>query len=134
MSTKLSLAVVGSRSFEDYVLLGKWINFATQEALLTTVEIVSGGARGADRLAKRWAEDNGVTYMEYPAEWDHYGKRAGMVRNRLIVERADTILAFWDGKSPGTMNVINMTIRVKKPVIIVPFGGRHEDNTRLLFD
>lgn len=131
---KFSLAVVGSRSFRDYELLSQWIDFAAHYVLLTTVEIVSGGARGADRLARKWAEDNGVTYKEYPAEWDHYGKRAGMVRNLEIVARADTVLAFWDGKSTGTKDTINKAVRAKKPVIIVPFGGRHEDNTRLLFD
>lgn len=134
MSTQLSLAVVGSRSFEDAELMRTWINFVCHDVMPADIEIVSGGARGADSFAWKYALDNRLAYREFPTEWERHGKRAGMVRNLEIVARADTVLAFWDGKSTGTKDTINKAVRAKKPVIIIPFGGRHEDNTRLLFD
>ncbi len=74
--------IVGSRSFSDYELF-----VAKCDLLLRnwgSVVIVSGGARGADALAKRYAVDRGYCYMEFPADWDTYGRRAGYIRNRAM--------------------------------------------------
>lgn len=76
--------IVGSRSFSDYELF-----IAKCDLLLRnwgSVVIVSGGARGADALAKRYAVDRGYCYMEFPADWDTYGRRAGYIRNRAMHE------------------------------------------------
>ncbi len=75
---KLSLAVVGSRSFENKALMDTWIRFCINSELPSDIEIVSGGARGADGMARQWAESNGVAYKEFPADWSHYGPSAGM--------------------------------------------------------
>ena len=97
------------------------------------IEIVSGGARGADGLAKAFAYDNGLAYKEFTANWEKHGPHAGMLRNSEIVKRADSVLAFWDGKSNGTADTINKAVAAKKPVTIISFGGQREDHTRLLF-
>lgn len=128
---KLSLAVVGSRSFRDAAVMRAWIKVCMPDELPSNVEIVSGGARGTDALARKYAEDEGITYKEFPAEWEHYGKSAGTIRNQEIIEHAEVVLAFWDGNSAGTKDTINKAIRAKKPVIIVPFGAKH---ARTLFD
>ena len=76
--------IVGSRSFSDSDLF-----VAKCDLLLRnwgSVVIVSGGARGADALAKRYAVDRGYCYMEFPADWDTYGRRAGYIRNRAMHE------------------------------------------------
>ena len=72
MNTKLRLAVVGSRSFEDVELMRTWIDFACHGVMPADIEIVSGGARGADGLAAKYAFDTGLAYKEFPAEWDFY--------------------------------------------------------------
>ena len=80
--------IVGSRSFSDYELF-----VAKCDLLLRnwgSVVIVSGGARGADALAKRYAVDRGYCYMEFPADWDTYGRRAGYIRNRAMHEYIST--------------------------------------------
>lgn len=80
--------IVGSRSFSDYGLLA-----AKCDLLLRnwgSVVIVSGGARGADALAKRYAMDRGYRYKEFPADWDTYGRRAGYIRNRAMHEYIST--------------------------------------------
>lgn len=96
----MKIAVVGSRTFSDYILLKSVLNLAAKYGFVT--EIVSGGAQGADSLAKKYAQEHNVSYKEFPAQWDIYGKSAGFIRNKLIVEYCDMVIAFWDGKSRGT--------------------------------
>ncbi len=134
MGLGLKLAVVGSRSFEDAELMRQWIETICRGVLPTDLEIISGGARGADKLAGEYAFQNRITYVEYPADWERDGRAAGMMRNTQIVGRATAVLAFWDGKSPGTADTINKAVLAKKPVTIIAFGGGHEDHTRLLFN
>lgn len=64
--------------------------------------IISGGAKGADTLARQFAYNHNVMFIEYPAKWDEFGKRAGILRNMEMVEAADEVIAFWDGESRGT--------------------------------
>ena len=71
--------IVGSRSFSDYELFVAKCDLFLRN--WGSVVIVSGGARGADALAKRYAVDRGYCYMEFPADWDTYGRRAGYIRN-----------------------------------------------------
>jgi hypothetical protein len=82
-------------------------------------EIVSGGARGVDALGKRYAEENGLLYTEFPAEWDKYGKSAGYKRNVLIVDHAEYLLAFWDQKSPGTKHSIDLAKKKGIPIGVI---------------
>ncbi|MBE6757927.1 MAG: DUF2493 domain-containing protein [Ruminococcaceae bacterium] len=69
-------------------------------------EIVSGGARGVDTSAARWARANGIPLTEFLPKYEIYGRRAPLVRNVTIVEYSDLVLAFWDGRSRGTAFVI----------------------------
>lgn len=112
----MKLGIVGSRNFTDYE---KFLVDITNEFLLIDItEVISGGARGTDSLAKKFAEDNNKKYIEYPAKWDIYGKRAGFIRNQHIINASDIIIAFWDGISPGTKMTINLTQKAEKPLII----------------
>ncbi|MBA4319413.1 MAG: hypothetical protein C0412_13515 [Flavobacterium sp.] len=72
--------------------------------------IISGGARGADTLAVKAAIECGLPFREYPAEWDKYGKKAGVLRNSLMleVEKPDLVVAFCDDiqKTKGTKDTV----------------------------
>lgn len=81
--------------------------------------IISGGARGADAMADRYARDKKIKTMIFLAEWDKYGKGAGFIRNKDIVDNADKVIAFWDMKSPGTKNSIDYATKTNKPVLII---------------
>lgn len=70
-------------------------------------EVVCGGAKGADLLGAMWANANNIPVKTFLAEWDKYGRSAGMIRNRQMAEYGDFLIAFWDGQSPGTKNMIN---------------------------
>lgn len=72
-----------------------------------TTEIVSGGARGIDSCAKEYAVKNGLILTEFLPEYNKYGRSAPLKRNLLIINYADVVYAFWDGKSKGTKFVID---------------------------
>ena len=113
----MKLAIIGSRTFNDYEKMKYYVGTYLDRTEL----IISGGAKGADSLAKRLALDFIMDYIEYPAEWDKYGKSAGYRRNIQIVDECDMVLAFWDGKSKGTKHTIDLARKAKKPTFIVYF-------------
>lgn len=103
----MKVAVIGSRGIES-VNIGEYIP-------KETTEIVSGGARGVDTLARSYAEQNGLKLTEFLPEYDKYGRSAPLKRNIKIIEYADLVIAFWDGSSHGTKYVINHCKQLGKP-------------------
>ena len=108
------IAVVGSRSFKNYEFLKSILDAYIGIVLV----IVSGGAAGADKLAERWAKDNGVPLKVFYPSWKRYGKAAGPIRNQEIVDNCDFVIAFWDGKSRGTMDTLKKAVIAHKEVKI----------------
>ena len=106
----MRVAVIGSRNItveniEDYVKGAD--------------EIISGGAVGVDRCAAEYARRSGIKLTEILPQYVLYGRAAPIVRNKEIVDRADRVVAFWDGSSKGTLSVIRYAEKVGKPCQIV---------------
>ena len=102
----MNIIIAGSRNFNDYNLLkSSCDNLLTQ---FTNIEIVSGTARGADKLGERYAREKGYDIKEFPANWDKFGKSAGYIRNDEMAKYADMLIAFWDGTSKGTKHMIDL--------------------------
>lgn len=121
----MKLAVVGSRGFSSRSMVE---NYLIQRLTYGGVHaIVSGGAVGPDTWAQELATRNDVPFILYPARWDLYGKRAGAVRNDMIVKAADEVVAFWDGKSPGTRITIEMALKQKKKLTVIFPEKGHSD-------
>lgn len=116
----MKLAVIGSRSFTDYELLAKVIleNFDNISC------IVSGGAVGADALAKQYALDQGIEYLEYKPDWNKYGRAAGVVRNTEIIKDCDAVIACWDGSSKGTKDTIKKAKKQGKVLLVLNFTDK----------
>ncbi|MBO6027131.1 MAG: DUF2493 domain-containing protein [Bacteroidales bacterium] len=113
----MRLAIVGSREFENCELLCTEVAKIRQEQ---TIElIVSGGAKGADTLAKRYAALNQIPLMEFKPDYKQFGRNAPVQRNALIVENADWVLAFVAPTSRGTWDTIRKAEKMLKKVIIV---------------
>lgn len=116
---EFKLIVAGGRDFNDYARLSQVLNKLGHETYaLREVSIVSGMARGADALGHRFAKEHNVQVYEFPANWDKYGKRAGILRNEDMGRFADGLLAFWDGKSRGTAHMIGFMEDRDMPVHI----------------
>lgn len=120
---EFKLIVAGGRDFIDYGLLSTTIYILAEGTYANkAVSIVSGMARGADKLGHRFAKEQGVKVYEFPADWNGPLKKgAGFARNKDMGNFADGLLAFWDGKSPGTKQMIEYMRSLKKPVHIIKY-------------
>ncbi len=107
----MKIAIIGSRGLhvED---LGKYLPEGV-------TEIVSGGAKGIDSDAERYADENGIKITVFLPKYNLYGRGAPILRNKEIVDYADEVLAFWDGNSRGTESVIEYCREVGKKVTVV---------------
>ena len=109
------LAIVGSRKFADYGHL-----CCILRQVQTRIDgIVSGGAPGADTLAEHYAHEHNIPMIVHRAEWDRYGKSAGLRRNARIVADADAMIAFLAPESKGTRNSIKLAEQKGIPVHII---------------
>jgi hypothetical protein len=111
----VKVAVIGSRSFNDYERLSEVLS------LFPVSVVVSGGADGADTMGERYADENNLKKDIYLAQWDLFGKKAGFLRNTTIVENCDMVIAFWDSKSKGTRDSIGKANKLRKNTFIVYF-------------
>ena len=80
--------------------------------------VVSGGANGIDTLAEHWAKRNRIEFIAYLAQWNKFGKKAGIMRNHEMVEFCDYVFAFWNGKSKGTLDTILYAKKLNVPVFV----------------
>lgn len=125
----MKVIIAGGRDFNDYNLLEKSCDFYLQN--VKEVEIVSGKQRtrnyvgsedyGADFLGEKYATNRGYKVKEFPADWN-LGKSAGPVRNNEMAEYADYLIAFWNGKSKGTKNMIDLAEKKGLNVRIVKYN------------
>lgn len=122
------IIVAGGRDFDDYKLLRNTLNWylaspkSVDEVVWEQVTIVSGCANGADTLGLKYAKEFKHRIKRFPADWDTYGKSAGPLRNAEMGKYADELVAFWDGKSRGTKDMIDRMLRRKKKVCVVFYG------------
>jgi hypothetical protein len=70
--------------------------------------VVSGTARGADRLGEEYAGKNNIPVHRFPANWEKHGKSAGVKRNTEMASNSEALVAVWDGKSRGTKHMIDV--------------------------
>lgn len=75
-------------------------------SLFNITEVVCGGAKGVDISGWHWAIENNIPVRMFPADWKAHGKAAGPLRNKQMAEYSSQLIAFWDGKSRGTRNMI----------------------------
>lgn len=126
---ELRIIIAGSRDFNDYELLKKSaIEIITKKTMLPDLtRIISGGARGADTLGERFANEMGLEISRFIPDWDGLGKRAGYVRNAEMAKFAvednndGMLIAFWDGQSRGTKHMIDLAKRYGLEVHVVNY-------------
>lgn len=112
----MKIIIAGGRDFKDYELLKRICNDILPE--FKNVSLVSGTARGADRLGERYAEENGYKVEKFPANWKRNGKAAGYMRNIEMAKYADGLIAFWDNDSRGTGSMIGFASEYKLMTVV----------------
>lgn len=109
----MRIAIVGSRDYKDLEAVRQYVRSLPDDTV-----VISGGARGVDRVAAAAARLRGLAVIEFLADWNGVGRGAGMVRNRDIVAAADKVVVFWDGVSRGTKHTVGLAQRAGKAVEI----------------
>jgi len=114
----MRVIIAGSRNFTDYDKLKPVVDAFHSKFNIT--QVISGNAKGADSLGEWWATQNEVEVKLFPANWSKHGKAAGHIRNKEMANHADALIAFWDGKSPGTKSMIDYA-KSKRLQIVVEY-------------
>ena len=111
--------ICGSRSITDKAWSFEQINNCVSKHNFDEIVVIEGEARGIDTFARQWAERHGYKIEKYPADWSLYGRKAGFVRNEIMVKACDFCLIIWDGESHGTLNDIKLCKKLNKPYDLV---------------
>ena len=127
------IIIAGSRTFDDYeglvdCLDEQILELTEQNDVIDDIEIVSGGAKGADKLGERYAKEKGYSLKVFKADWNKFGKSAGYRRNEQMAEYADACICFWDGESKGTKHMIDLAEEHDLALIVNEFEYENEDN------
>lgn len=114
--------IAGGRDFNDLSLLSLICDrLLIKVTRLYNVIILSGTARGADKLGEQYAQNSNFMIERYPAEWETHGRKAGIIRNQQMADKADALIAFWDGNSKGTQNMIASARKKGLPVRVIRY-------------
>ncbi len=111
ITTKPIIAIVGSRDI-------KCVNFDLYLDKSNIAQVISGAANGVDTLAAEWARRNRIELVEYKPNYKVFGKRAPLVRDEEMVKACDIVIAFWNGKSTGTLYTIKYAKKINRKVIV----------------
>lgn len=116
----MHIIIAGCRDFNDYSVVEKEVMSYIEKFIdKIEIEIISGGVSGVDALGERFAKEHNLSLKVVPADWKTYGKSAGPRRNEQMARMAGTLIAFWDGKSRGTKNMIETAKKLGLRVKIV---------------
>lgn len=115
VTPKKKVIIAGSRGFNDWQLAYRMLNQYKD----VIKEVICGDAKGADTIGAKWAEENGIRVNHFPADWQKYGAAAGYIRNKQMGDIADKLIAFWDGRSPGTKHMIEYMRELGKDIEVI---------------
>lgn len=107
----MKLLIAGSRSITDFDLAP----YVPEDV----TEIISGGAKGIDTLAEKYADEHRISKHIILPEYNKYGKAAPILRNRAMVDICDAVLVIWDGRSKGTLSTVNYANEKGKNITLI---------------
>ena len=127
----MKVIVAGGRDFKDYDLLKSTLdNFQQEYGNIT--EVVSGTAKGVDKLGEKYANENNIPIKRFVPDWQGLGKKAGHVRNRLMgdyaKEHGGMLVAFWDKQSRGTKGMIEYAKKIGLKSVVVHYSVEVSDD------
>lgn len=114
------IIIGGYRNFNDYEVFKNFVDSCIGDE--NEITVLSGYCKGADLMAEQYAKEKGLSLELYPAEWEKYGKAAGPIRNKQMVEKADMVIAFVCERAKGTKNLISQAKKLNKKVFVKNIG------------
>ena len=114
----MRIVIGGCRYYEDYRGFCDFVERCIENEEKAEIVILSGHCAGVDLMAERYAIERGLALEIVPANWAKYGRAAGPVRNKQMVEKADVVIAFWDGRSKGTASLLQCAKKLEKRVYL----------------
>tara|TARA_R110002153_G_scaffold105397_1_gene243791 strand:+ start:236 stop:586 length:351 start_codon:yes stop_codon:yes gene_type:complete len=107
----MRVLIAGGRNFTDKQFLEEYMSKYLKEVTL----VISGTAKGADRLGEKWAQSHSIPVERYPAQWSRYGGAAGPIRNKEMLDKGkpDLVVVFEGGKGSNHMATIARKAGVK---------------------
>jgi len=116
----MKLAIIGSREFKDIILVDSVVELELIPKFRNDLTIISGGAKGVDEYVAKLARRHGIQVIEHKPDFSKgYDVAEYHKRNDKIIESADRVIAFWDGKSRGTKSVIDKCLQRKKHIQVI---------------
>lgn len=119
----MKVIIAGSRDITGIDV----VEFAIARSGFEITQVISGACRGVDKLGEQWAKENNIPIDLCPADWAKDPKRAGYLRNEVMGSKADALIAIWDGKSPGTKNMISIAKRNGLKVYVYMYEPDRQD-------
>lgn len=115
------VVIFGSRDFQNQFQASLTIEANVLRLVSRESTVLHGNARGTDQIAAQAAERNGCEVIPFEADWDLYGKRAGIIRNiEMLKEEPDWALGFWNGVSDGSLHMIREC--AKRSIFLIVVG------------
>ena len=127
----MKVIVAGGRDFKNYKLLKCTLdNFQQEYGNIT--EVISGAAKGVDKLGEQYANENNIPIKRFVPDWEGLGKKAGHVRNRQMGDYAKEhngmLAAFWDKQSKGTKGMIDYAKNIGLKSVVVYYNVEVSDD------
>jgi SLOG family YspA-like protein len=114
----MRVIIAGSRTIADYALLVQTMEEASLEGIVPTIVLSGACPTGVDALGERWAKERNIRVERFGADWRKFGRSAGPRRNSEMVERAEALVALWDGASRGTADVVGKMKALRRKVYV----------------
>lgn len=116
----MKVAIVGSRQYDHLDLVAQYVAQLPEGTV-----VLSGGALGVDQAAAAAARARGLEVHEYLPEYEKFGRQAPLLRNTIIAWESDRMVAFWDGRSRGTLDAIRKARRNRdRPIEVYGRDGK----------
>ena len=110
----LKVIIAGSRTILNY----RQVCIAVKLSAFNITEVVSGVAKGPDKLGEQWAAEHNIPVKRFHADWNRLGRAAGPIRNQQMGEYADAAVIVWDGSSSGSKNMMDVMHQLTKPCFV----------------
>jgi hypothetical protein len=112
----MKILIAGSRSIKD---------FDISDYIPKDVElIITGGASGIDSIAEQYADKRRISKLVLRPDYPRYGKGAPLIRNKKMVDIADTVIIIWDGKSRGTKFTLEYAKSIDKNLVLININDK----------